>query len=235
MRPEHAALLQTYERLRAVEEAVFAELAEKMPDTGLNFAARQLGLPERGDHIYEHADFGVVLDFALHHHRLRGATAVDRRLLKATSRPETDAHAVLLSAQRSRVTLLRLGEQVRGLGVQVEDLLFGGAFLLVDPVLSRRRSKDEKVIMTRVLEFEAFSMTPCTSWLDFDPVSARMLAEGLRHESPVPLAERLASADARLEFDTDLVEMAICSVQSVREGLENRYGRPTPPACGEPK
>ncbi len=41
------------------------------------------------------------------------------------------------------------------------------------------------VIATRLLAFDGFVMTPCTSYLDFDPALAHILAAGLPKEFPV--------------------------------------------------
>jgi hypothetical protein len=125
----------------------------------------------------------------------------------------------------SRFTLLRLGGVVPGLGVRVEDLLFGGNLFLADIKLSKYKDEEsgEAVIATRLLAFEDFAMTPCTSCLPFDAELARMLAAGLPKESTVPMAERYASPEPKLELATDLTEMALCSVESVREGLVERF------------
>ena len=63
----------------------------------------------------------------------------------------------------------------------------------------------------------------CTSYLDFDPELAHMMAAGLPKESTVPMAERFASAAAKSELATDLTEMALCRVESVREALLERF------------
>ncbi len=62
-----------------------------------------------------------------------------------------------------------------------------------------------------------------TSYLDFHPELARMIAAGLPKESTVPMAERYASAEAKSKLARDLTEMALCSVGSVREALLERF------------
>jgi hypothetical protein len=116
-----------------------------------------------------------------------------------------------------------VGEPEPGVGVHVEDLLFGGDFFLADLQLSKGRKNVETVIATRLLAFDDFVMTPCTSYLDFDPELACMMAAGLPKESNVPMAERYASAEAKSELAAALTEMALCSVESVREALLERF------------
>jgi hypothetical protein len=123
----------------------------------------------------------------------------------------------------SRFTLLGLGKTLSGVGVHVEDLLFGGSQLLADERLSEVRRRREMVIATHLLAFDDFVMTPCTSFLDFDPEFARMLTAGLPKESTVPMAERYASPLAMSELATDLTEMALCSIESVKEALVERF------------
>ena len=148
----------------------------------------------------------------------------------ATRKPavESDTHVVLTAMMNALVSLFRLGERTLGVGVQVEDVLFGQRHFLADVPLSRWERRDEKIIATRLLVFEDFSMTPCTSWLDFDPDLARMLSAGLAGESSVPMAERFASPEKKAELAADLMGMGLCSVASVREGLIERFGTPTP-------
>jgi len=216
--------LKKYKRLRAVEVALCDPIHEMLTDAALNSAARSIGVRERGDYLIEHEDYGVILDLAAHHHRLRGKTVIERFLQKTRPAEGTDEHLALAAMMQSWFTLLRLGEVVRGVGVHAEDLLFGGHLFLADVALSKYKANDETVIVTRLLAFDNFVMTPCTSYLDFDPQLARMMAAGLRKESLVPIAERYASPRAKGELAADLTEMAICSIESVREALLDRFG-----------
>jgi hypothetical protein len=97
--------------------------------------------------------------------------------------------------------------------------------------LKRKRNVDT-VITTRLLAFDDFVMTPCTRHLDFDPELASMVAAGLPAQSPVPMAVRYASLEAKSELAMDLVEMALCRIQSVVEALLGRFDggdHPVPP------
>jgi hypothetical protein len=76
-----------------------------------------------------------------------------------------------------------------------------GDFFLADVQLSKGRKNVEAVIAARVLAFEDFAITPCTSYLDFHGELARMMAAGLRKGSTVPMAER-ASAQPKSELGT---------------------------------
>jgi hypothetical protein len=218
-------VLKKYTRLRAVELALCDPLHDAVTDTALNFAARRVGIRERGEWLYEHEDYSVLLELATYHHRVRGKTLIERHFAKTKPAVGTDEHLVLTAMMTSRVTLLRLGEVVRGVGVHVEDVLFGGDHFLADIQLSNYRDDESgvAVVATRLLAFDDFVMTPCTSYLDFDPELASMLAAGLPKESTVPMAERYASAEAKLELTMDLTEMALCSVESVREALVERF------------
>jgi hypothetical protein len=220
--------VQKYKRLRAVEVALCGTLHDMVTDAALNFAARSLGLRERGESLYEHGDYSVLLELATYHHRLRGKTVIERFVEKTKPAVGTDEHLVLAAMISSRFTLLRLGETEPGVGVRVGDLLFGGDFFLADLQLAKRRKNVETVIATRLLAFDDLVMTPCTSYLDFDPELACMMAAGLPKESSVPMAERYASAEAKSELATDLTAMALCSVESVREALLERFA-----ACAE--
>lgn len=210
--------------MRDVEVNLNDALADLVTDAGLNFAARTLGVPERGEALYETDDFGVYLEFAIHHHRVRGRTVIERLVAKRKPTVGSETHVVLSAMMSSQVSLLRLGERTRGVGVQVEDLFFGHRRFLADVALSKSNWPREMFIVTRLLVFEDFCMTPCTSWLDFDPELAQMLAAGLAGESHVPMAERYASVEQKAELAAQLIEMALCSVASVREGLIERFG-----------
>jgi hypothetical protein len=216
-------VLEKYKRLRAVEVALCGTLHDMVTDAGLNFVARSLGLRERGESLYDHADYSVLLELATYHHRLRGKTVIERLVEKNHPAVGTDEHLVLAAMISSRFTLLRLGETEPGVGVRARDLLFGGDFFLADLRLSKGRKNVETVIATRLLAFDDLVMTPCTAYLDFDPELACMMAAGLPKESTVPMPERYASAEAKSELATDLTEMALCSVASVREALLERF------------
>lgn len=123
----------------------------------------------------------------------------------------------------ARFTLRRLGAAVQGWGIHAEDLCFGGSFVLADEVLAKQRKIDPQIIATHVLVVGEISMTPCTSWLAFEPELARLLAEGLARESSVPLSARLESREARAELAADVIEMACCTVESVRAALLERF------------
>jgi hypothetical protein len=125
-------VLEKYKRLRAVEVALCGRLHDMVTDAALNFVARSLGLRERGEALYEHADYSVLLELATYHHRLRGKTVIERFVEKTQPAVGTDEHLVLAAMISSRFTLLRLGETEPGVGVRVEDLLFGGDFFLAD-------------------------------------------------------------------------------------------------------
>jgi hypothetical protein len=215
--------VQKYKRLRAVEVDLCGTLHDMVTAAALNFVARSLGLRERGETLYEHADYSVLLELATYHHRLRGKTVIEGFVEKTKPAVGTDEHLVLAAMISFRFTLLRLGETEPGVGVRAEDLLFGGNFLVAGLQLSKGKNNVETVIATRLLAFDDFVMTPCTSYLDFDPELAWMMAAGLPKESTVPMAERYASAEAKSELATDLTEMALCSVASVREALLERF------------
>jgi hypothetical protein len=136
----------------------------------------------------------------------------------------TDEHLVLSAMMNARFTLLRLGEPLLGVGVSAEDMLFGKELFLADVQLSKLKEREEMVIATHLLEFDDFAMTPCTSYLDFDAELARVLAEGLPTESRVPLAKRFVSASAKADLAADLMDMAVCSVESVMDALRDRFG-----------
>lgn len=220
---ERVGVLEKYRRLRAVEVALCGTLHDMVTDAALNVVARRLGLRERGEALYEHEDYSVLLELATYHHRLRGMTVIERFVEKTQPAGGTDEHLVLAAMICSRFTLLRLGETEPGVGVRVEDLLFGGDFFLAGLQLSKAKKHVAKVIATRLLAFDDFVMTPCTSYLDFDPELACMMAAGLPKESTVPMAERYASVEAKSELATHLTEMALCSVESVREALLERF------------
>jgi hypothetical protein len=220
-------ILKRYKRLRAVELALLDALDPMVTDAAVDAAASSIGLSERGEALYEHEDFSTLLELATYHHRVRGKTAIERFFEESKPAVGTDEHLVLAAMVKSRSTLLQLGRPVDGVGVHVDDLLFGGEFLLADVQLSRYRKSQTKnketIIATRLLAFDDFAMTPGTSYLGFDPELAQMMASGTRNESVVPMAERYASAEARVELANELVEMALCSVVSVRAGLLDRF------------
>lgn len=216
-------ILKTYRRMRALEESLFETLGDALPDEAADAIAARIGLAERGEALYDHPDYGTILDLALYHHRALGQTIIERYFDETRPAPGSDAHAVLDAMTSTRVTLLRLGKAEPGVGLEVHDLLFGGALFLADPVLSRERPAGEVVILARLLPFDGFVMTPCTSYLDFDPALARMLAAGLAAESDAPMGERLASAEARSSLAEDLTKMALCSVESVKAALDRRF------------
>lgn len=221
----NATVLKKYKRLRSVEVALSNLL--QVSDAALNFAARSIGCRDRGERLYAHEDFSALIELARYHHRLRSKTVIERLVEKVKPAGGTDAHLVLTAMVNSSVTLLQLVETVPRLGVRVEDVLFGGNLILADIPLSKWNRRREVVIATRVLTFDDFVMTPCTSYLDFDPELARMMADGLPNESTVPMAERYASAEAKTELATELTEMALCSIASVRESLVERFAGST--------
>jgi hypothetical protein len=113
---------------------------------------------------------------------MRGKTVIERHFAKTKPTVGTDEHRVLTAMMISRFTLLRLGEAVRGVGVHVVDVLFGGAHFLADIQLSKYKEGEhdgDAVIATRLLAFDDLVMTPCTSYLPFDAGLAQMLAVGL--------------------------------------------------------
>jgi len=228
MPPRDSPLLKSYKRLRAVEDALFETLTETVSDEAVDAIAASFGVVERGEALYEHPDYGVLLDLSLHDDRATGQTVVERHLEETKPAAGTDLDAVLTALTRSRFTLLRLGKRAPGVGLQVEDLLFGGALFLADPDLSKDRTRDEVVIATRLLAFDGFVMTPCTSYLDFDPALAHLLAVGLPTESTVPMAERYASTEARRALATDLTRMALSSIESVQAALAKRFAGSSP-------
>ena len=120
----------------------------------------------------------------------------------------------------ARYTLLRTGASVQGWGVRASTTSsFGGSFVLADVALARENREEELVVASHVLALGEISMAPAR----VRPLLARMVAGGLSRGSPVPLAERVASPDARTAFAAEGIEMAFCSVDSIREGLIERF------------
>jgi hypothetical protein len=93
----------------------------------------------------------VLLELATYDHRLRGKTVIERLVEKTQPAVGTDEHLVLAAMISARFTLLRLGETEPGVGVRVEDLLFGGDFFLADLQLSKGKKNVAKVIATRLV------------------------------------------------------------------------------------
>ena len=50
-----------------------------------------------------------------------------------------------------------------------------------------------------------------------------MVVAGLKQQAGVPMAQRYASPEAKSDLAADLMEMALCSAESVREELEERF------------
>jgi hypothetical protein len=219
-----AGLLKKYKQTRAVEVALSGPMHSAVTDAALNFAARRLQMTERGEALYEHDDFGVLLELATYHHRLRGKTIIERTLDKTDPAPGSAEHRVLTAMIDARFTLLELGEPLLGVGVEANDLLFGGKVFLADIPLSKRNPDEDQIIAAHVLAFDDFVMTPCTSYLDFDREAAELLAEGLPTESKVPMAKRFAGPEARVALAADLMDMALCTVESVTDALRERFG-----------
>src|SRR5580658_5111980 len=175
-------ILKKYTRLRAIEVTLSEALHNMVTDSAVNVVAKRLGFEDRGEALYEHEDFSVLLELATYQHRLRGKTVIERLFSKSKPAVGTDEDVVLSAIVPSRFTLARIGETTAGVGVRAQDLLFGGSHLLVDERLSKGRRRREMVIATRLLAFDDFVMTPCTSFLDFEPELAQILAAGLPNE-----------------------------------------------------
>jgi hypothetical protein len=222
-RRDHS-LAKTYKRLRTVEETLFDTLSDAVPDAAVDAIAAAFRMEERGEALYDHPDYGPLLDLALHEHLVDGKTTVEAYLAATAPDAGSDPHTILAAMTRSRVTLLRLGARDGDVALQVEDVLFGGSSLLVDPELAEDRTRDEVVILARVLPFDGWSMLPSSSYLDFDPELARMLAAGLPKETGAATNERFASAESRRQLARDLTHMALASVDSVKAALVKRFG-----------
>jgi len=229
MPPRDRPVFKTYRRLRAVEDSLVETLVDAVPDESVDAVAAMFRIPLQGEPLYDHPDYGVLLDLAMYEDRTSGQTVIERHFEQTNPEAGSDEQLVLSAMMASRVTLLRLGKRNPGVGLDVEDLLFGEALFLADPALSKERTRGELVILTRLLSFDGFVMTPSTAFLDFEPHLARLLAAGLPKESTVPMADRYASADARRVLGMDLTSMALSSVESVRQALLVRFGG-VPPA-----
>jgi hypothetical protein len=156
----HGETLHRYRTLREVQRALNRQLTKTLSKKAIEETARRLGFWENGRILFEdEGEIDVLNDAALYDYFPAGdKNAVGRYFAQNKYEPGSGEYVVLEAMTTARVTLVELGEVVPGVGVEARDLLFGHQLLLADIGLSET-AQDGMVLVTRLLEFEAFAMT----------------------------------------------------------------------------
>lgn len=163
---------EKYTALREAQRALNEKLVTMLPKQAISDSARKLGLWRDGGIWVEHDDdLAVLTDFAVYDYRLRGGTnAVERLWKQQGTSAGTPSHAVLEAMQHARFTVLQITELVPGVGVTVDDVLYGGDHFLADVGLSDT-AEPGVAIGTRVLTLPDFCMTTgATFAVDPEPI-----------------------------------------------------------------
>ena len=180
MKAAPAEILARYKQLRAVQRAVNGVLTKTLSRKAIEETARRVGLWEGGRIVFDdEREVDVLNDAAIYDYFPSGKkNAVERHASQDPYEPGSDERLVLEAMGVARVTLVELGTIVRDVGVLANDIVFGGDLLLADVGLSET-AQQGMVLVTRLLEFEAFSMTTGVA-RDFDPELAVVVAKSFR-------------------------------------------------------
>ncbi len=78
---------QNHRRMRAVEESLFETLGDLLLDETTDDMADATDIPECREALYDHPDYGVLLDLALNDHRVGGQTVIERHFDESKRQP----------------------------------------------------------------------------------------------------------------------------------------------------
>jgi hypothetical protein len=124
-------------------------------------------------------DIGLLMDYAIHDCREKGANAVARYRVQAGLDRESDEYKVVKAFSESFYTLVSVTAALPGVGLRVVDLLAERECLLIDMAFSRTGRKG-LVLATRIVPYGEFVTTSGVAL----PVDAETLEK--IHDSILP-------------------------------------------------
>ena len=157
--PEQAALLDCYQRVRAVSMAVNTELVQRLAKDVLDEGGKKLGILQNGVFVFDTEDeSSVLMDYCIYEVRRDGRNAVEQFLLDRPPALDSEEMVVLQAMQRAIYGVLAIDEVIPGLGVNVRDLLFNRKMFVADVGMSMSLSFGV-VFASRLLPYEGFCTT----------------------------------------------------------------------------
>jgi hypothetical protein len=205
-----ADVVQAAAHLRKLLHGLELRIAPTLSNRAIEEAARKLGAWKNGGAVVDHKeDFGLVLDWAAHHYRALGKSAVERFEASHGAELAPDEHAVLRALAQSRYTLVELRGGRGPASVDALDLIYEEPLLLVDPTLVD--DKPGRVFAARVVPLGRFAMTT-TAVAPIDvkraPEMAMAVRDSAAHLASRSLAKVTAAERGKLEAQLMVWAMA---------------------------
>src|SRR4051794_35568156 len=130
---DQSLIVAEYRRYRGIATQLAKKFLESLPKQAFNDSAEELGLLKRGKIVLENEqEMDILADFCVHEHRVDGRNVVQRLLEEAPPPPGSDELLVHTAMAAAFYSIFRVESKVKGVGVNVLDLLRGGSRFIAD-------------------------------------------------------------------------------------------------------
>jgi len=244
---DSGAIVSRYKRLRTVGREVGQKLVTRLPKDVLEEGARKLGMLRKGVFVFETEDeTAVLMDYCLYDVRRRGLNAIEQYLVESPPDPESDEMECLRAMQHATYSLCLVESVVRGVGVNVRDILSQETFLIVDIGLSSTVHPG-LFFLSRILHYDGFASTGGAAIplgvlpADRREAAAEKLARSVLVDSngyfdPAPLIRECVQggASSRVRYQ-DFSEGPARQPRGAAGERPRRFTKNSPCACGSGK
>lgn len=156
---EDDELLRTYKRIRAVQQAMNADLTSRLPKNVILESAKRLGLTRGKVLIFNSVhESSVLFDYCLYSVRTGGKTAVEWYAAKTPPPPDSDEMTVLRAMLDSYFFIFVVRRVYKGRGVLLYNFRKDEELLLIDIGFGESAVPD-MVFAGRILPFRDFHMS----------------------------------------------------------------------------
>jgi len=154
-----ADVLPRYRERRSVQRELNARMLKSLPKDAVWECAQSLGVPDKSWlTACDSSELYMVVDFAVHRHAWRGATAVARLFLDHLSHPSELSRAVIESLSNARFSMWMVHAPHPGIGADLIDILTLRRVFLFDVDLSQSAPKGT-AFAARLMAIDGYCMT----------------------------------------------------------------------------
>jgi hypothetical protein len=221
-------LLTRYRAIRETQKALHAKLLKFIPKGALKKSAKRLGIPfEEKTLIFgAQGEMDVLIDYCIYDFRepsykAKRSNAVER-MLKASPPPDgSDEMMLLQAATRARYCIMLVEKIVRGLGVEVKDVLRKESFFLNDVGFSETAVIGYP-LAARVISPDGFNITTGAALPLRDKATALDVIAGLEAEIGGKLLQGVDGLSPQEKARMSAVIIRECLAHDASSGIAYR-------------
>jgi len=173
-----------YRRYRGIATRLAMKFVESLPKEAFNDSADELGLLKRGKIVLENEqELDILTDFCVHEYRVDGRNVVQRLLEQAPPPPGSDELLVHTAMASAFYSIFRVESKVKGVGVNLLDLLKRGSCFVADIQLGKTATVGLGLAI-RLIPLPEFHMSSGAALPLAGPAAAQILRELHRHFDP---------------------------------------------------